>query len=167
MAKNFSTSKDVVNAWYESVSHKENLLNENYDEVGFAVVDGNLDGYETTLVVQMFGRPKNPLQIATKFDERSYLENLAQEPARAQVPSVQTHKTERVSVPEFSIDIPTATKSISSVFLTFVLLLLALDIWYSQKKGILKLSGHTYVHVLFLIAMLVGIWFVLKPGVVM
>jgi len=54
LAKNFNNSRDVVEAWMKSSSHKENLLSPNYDEIGFAVVNGVMEGYETTLVVQMF-----------------------------------------------------------------------------------------------------------------
>jgi hypothetical protein len=55
LAKNFQDSSGVVTAWMNSPSHKENLLKPNYKEVGFAVVNGVLQGEETTLVVQMFG----------------------------------------------------------------------------------------------------------------
>lgn len=65
LAKNFSTSKEVVEAWYNSPTHKENLLSANYSEMGFAVVNGVLDGYKTTLVVQMFGKPRHATYLAT------------------------------------------------------------------------------------------------------
>lgn len=162
LAKNFSNSRDVVSAWYTSLSHRENLLGENYDEVGFAVLNGNLEGYETTLVVQMFGRPRNPLNIATKFDENAYLQKISTPTSKALVPEVQN-----ISVKRAVVDLPTVSKTVSSVFVSFILLLLALDIWYSHKKGILKFTGHTYVHILFLIVILLGVWFALKPGVVM
>jgi len=47
LAKNFKNSKDVVEAWMKSSSHRENLLSPNYDEIGFAVVNGVMEGYET------------------------------------------------------------------------------------------------------------------------
>lgn len=55
LAKNFDTSSAVVDAWMASQTHKDNLLKDGYREVGFAVVNGVLNGEETTLVVQMFG----------------------------------------------------------------------------------------------------------------
>lgn len=55
LAKDFQNSDDVVNAWYASPSHRENLLSGNYQDIGLAVVNGVLNGFETTLVVQMFG----------------------------------------------------------------------------------------------------------------
>lgn len=65
LAKNFSNSKEVVQAWYDSPTHRDNLLSSNYDEIGFAVVNGVLDGYETTIVVQMFGKTRKPVQVAS------------------------------------------------------------------------------------------------------
>lgn len=56
LAKNFSDSQGVVDAWMNSSSHKENLLRNDYQDIGFAVVDGTLSGEETTLVVQLFGK---------------------------------------------------------------------------------------------------------------
>ncbi len=55
LAKNFQTSGGVVDAWMASPTHKANIVKEGYRDVGFAVVNGVLNGEETTLVVQMFG----------------------------------------------------------------------------------------------------------------
>lgn len=55
LAKNFTTSGEVVDAWMDSPSHRENVLKSSYRDVGFAVTNGSLGGEDTTLVVQMFG----------------------------------------------------------------------------------------------------------------
>ena len=57
LAKNFLFSDGVVSAWMASTTHRENLLKKEYTEVGYAVVNGVLNGEQTTLVVQMFGKP--------------------------------------------------------------------------------------------------------------
>ena len=57
LAVNFTDSEDVVDAWMASTTHKENILRKEFTEVGFARVDGLLDGQQTTLVVQFFGKP--------------------------------------------------------------------------------------------------------------
>ncbi|MDZ7786524.1 MAG: CAP domain-containing protein [Candidatus Saccharibacteria bacterium] len=54
LAKNFSTSAGVMSGWMGSSGHKQNVLG-NYKDVGFAVVNGNLLGEDTTLVVAMYG----------------------------------------------------------------------------------------------------------------
>ena len=176
LAKNFSTSKEVVEAWYKSPSHKSNLIGVNYDEVGFAVVNGVMDGYETTLVVQMFGRPKQPSMVASVYEGEG--SNNAEPVKGAQVGSSE-EVTEGQGVEETSIetitassqpnpviDITTATKSISLAFGGFVGSLLALDMWYSKKRRINKFSGQTLAHLAMLIVVVASIWFVFRPGMV-
>lgn len=57
LARDFRDPASVVRAWINSPSHKENVVNSKYQEIGVAVVDGRLQGAETTLVVQLFGTP--------------------------------------------------------------------------------------------------------------
>jgi uncharacterized protein YkwD len=57
LAKNYPTARATVEAWMNSPSHRENILNGNYVDVGFAVVDGTLEGQQTTLVVALYGSP--------------------------------------------------------------------------------------------------------------
>lgn len=55
LARDFSNTADMMSAWMASPTHRDNIVNSKYQEIGIAVVDGELLGYETTLVVQMFG----------------------------------------------------------------------------------------------------------------
>lgn len=55
LARDFTDAQSVVNAWMNSPSHKSNLLDKNFKEIGVAVANGNLTGQEGILVVQMFG----------------------------------------------------------------------------------------------------------------
>ena len=86
LAKNFENNEDVVEAWMNSPSHRENLLNPKYKDVGIAVEDGIINGQKTTLVVQMFGTTSplaslpNPegklLGNATKIGPKEYEESV-------------------------------------------------------------------------------------------
>ena len=58
LAIGFLDSEEVVSAWLNSPSHKKNLLNSNYQETGIAVLKGNFQGKETTLIVQFFAAPR-------------------------------------------------------------------------------------------------------------
>ncbi len=168
LAKNFPTSKDVVQAWYDSVSHRENLLSPNYDEVGFAVENGILDGYETTLVVQMFGRPRDARQVATVFEEDSILKEKAENKVVVQVSPILVSGGPEVQVKQAAVvDLGVASKSVSLIFGGFVAGLLALDIWYSKRKAIPKFTGHTFAHLTILILVIICIWFFVKPGVIL
>jgi hypothetical protein len=61
LAKNFMNSQSVVDAWMASPSHRDNIMKTGYRDVGFAVVNGVINGEETTLVVQMFGASNSTL----------------------------------------------------------------------------------------------------------
>ena len=57
LAKNYPTAQATVYAWMNSTTHRANILNTKYQDVGLAVVDGILDGRDTTLVVAYYGTP--------------------------------------------------------------------------------------------------------------
>ena len=67
LAKGFTDSQSIVNAWLNSPSHRENLLSDKYKEIGFAVAEGSIDGVETVLVVQMFGSQDVPVITEPKI----------------------------------------------------------------------------------------------------
>lgn len=57
LAKNFTSANAVMTAWLNSPEHKENIMKSSYQDVGFAVVTGELNGDPTTLVVALYGVP--------------------------------------------------------------------------------------------------------------
>lgn len=57
LAKDFYDTESLMKAWMNSPTHRDNILNTKYQEIGIAVVDGVLNGVKTTLVVQHFGTP--------------------------------------------------------------------------------------------------------------
>ncbi len=59
LALDFTESRDVQEAWLNSPTHRANLLNQNYTEIGITAVDGMYEGRETTFVVEFFGKPTN------------------------------------------------------------------------------------------------------------
>lgn len=61
LARDFDTTAPMIDAWMNSPTHRANIMNPRYQEIGIAVVDGQLHGVETTLVVQMFGTPDSQI----------------------------------------------------------------------------------------------------------
>lgn len=57
LAKGFSDSDSVHDAWMASPTHRANILDSQFQDVGIAIVKGNLQGSSVFLVVQMFGSP--------------------------------------------------------------------------------------------------------------
>ena len=62
LAVNFIDSGDVQNAWMNSPTHRDNIVNPRYTEIGIATAVGMYQGREAVFAVQMFGRPKSDAQ---------------------------------------------------------------------------------------------------------
>ncbi|MFZ2414870.1 MAG: CAP domain-containing protein [Minisyncoccia bacterium] len=58
LAMNFGETDQVINGWLNSPTHKANLLNSKYQDIGVAVLSGQVNGQSRVVVVQMFGSPK-------------------------------------------------------------------------------------------------------------
>ena len=76
LAKNFSTTGATMTAWMNSPGHRANVLNADYQEVGFAVVDGELEGSPTTLVVALYGTPAESAVAGAEFMQPDLSENV-------------------------------------------------------------------------------------------
>lgn len=64
LAVNFIDSSDVHTAWMNSPSHRANIVNAGYTEIGIATAKGMYQGNEAIFVVQYFGKPKSTSRIA-------------------------------------------------------------------------------------------------------
>ncbi len=151
LAKNFSDSQGVVEAWMNSTTHRDNLLKSSYRDVGFAVVNGILNGEETTLVVQMFGSRTKPVSLAPQLP-----------PVVTQV-SAQTEEVRPAAVAGGysgvtktpKVDITRLNHTVVTTFVGFLLAVLALDAWLVARRRIVRASGHNIAHIAFFIAVLV------------
>ncbi len=56
LAIDFDSNEDIVRAWMESPTHRKNILNANYEDIGISVMSGFLSGRQTMVVVQHFGK---------------------------------------------------------------------------------------------------------------
>lgn len=65
LAVNFHDSKDVVNAWMKSPTHRENIVKNSYSEMGIAMAEGVYKGQPAIYVAQFFGKPKETILAAT------------------------------------------------------------------------------------------------------
>lgn len=63
LAMNFTSARSAHNALMQSVSHKQNILNARYDEVGLAMVSGVIDGKQTNILVELFATKEKPKMV--------------------------------------------------------------------------------------------------------
>jgi hypothetical protein len=57
LAVHFTDSEAVVDAWLKSPSHRANVMNGDYTEIGIGTAKGTFEGFDTVFVVQLFGTP--------------------------------------------------------------------------------------------------------------
>ena len=57
LAINFTDSSEVEKAWLNSPTHRANIMNVEFREIGMATVQGVYNDYPTIYIVQMFGTP--------------------------------------------------------------------------------------------------------------
>ncbi len=55
LGMNFATADAVNTALMNSPSHRHNILNDYYQDIGIAVISATIDGQKTNLLVEMFG----------------------------------------------------------------------------------------------------------------
>lgn len=55
LAMGFNSAEKQQQAWMDSATHRQNIMNQHYQEIGVAVKNGVIEGKKTTVVVQEFG----------------------------------------------------------------------------------------------------------------
>lgn len=162
LARDFDNSEGVVEAWMNSPTHRENILTKQYQEIGVAVVNGTLGGQETTLVVQLFGTPKS----AIAKDAPSKPVTVTEESANTTEPNIRP-----VGAPIIGRILPIneakstlhpssfqgLIRTLTIIFLVFLLVLFALDYLVVVKNGIVKFRGNTLAHLGLLLFLLMAI----------
>ncbi len=76
LAIGFYDATDVHRAWLESSTHRANILNPSYQEIGLAVVEKDFYGRKSFLVVQMFGTPAKKETVVVTPVEKVLVEEV-------------------------------------------------------------------------------------------
>lgn len=161
LAKNFLFSQGVVDAWMNSTTHRENILRKDYSEIGFAVVNGTLNSEQTTLVVQMFGKPPGSSSIAKNLPSPEKTQTIESSPAQ-QAKSAVLAKQANLA-PFRLANIPF---NINVVFLLFLMGALVLDFYFASKLKIIRIGGKNVAHFIFLGFIFVGLLLVTKGTII-
>lgn len=154
LAKGFTDSQTIVDAWMKSPSHRENLLSPKYNEIGFAILEGDLAGEDTVLVVQMFGATES--SIANANQNNTTPRNIAQgelgEESKKEVQPVKTQDLENLPDTTIqnspTIDIKQVSQIIVLVILSIILFALLIDFVIVGKKKIPRIVGNNLDHIL-------------------
>lgn len=158
LAKDFAITSDMVNAWMNSSSHQANILNPKYSETGIAVVNGQLDDVETTLVVQMFATPRttqpNLAQaVQTSQQKEELLNPVATEPDTQVLAGVDAHPSNLLYSPLYIM---------KAGFLSLAILLttiLTYDLVIIGNKKSMRVVGNNFAHIMLMLSLILLILF--------
>lgn len=192
LAKDFTDSTSAVRAWMNSPGHRANIVNVYYQEIGVAVVSGAMNGSDTVIVVQMFGQPiggtladrvRDPAgaqAAAPALPQPRGLSVSETVPSRAQLPSLESDSPQGVSFNgELRLEDQTETtnnpiinprdimRALALVIGSILIILLTIDIMAVTKQRLQRTAhGHTTLHLIFVIFMLISI-FIVQVGVIL
>ena len=177
LARGYTTSSDVINAWMASSSHRENMLSNRYQNVGFAVLTGNLTGEDTVLVVEMFGSTALA-QDNTQAQKIVSSETVVAPPTFTPTPTpitklvattLESKETTFVNnkiVTKPLVDAQTFSSNIAIFAITIFMFVLTLDMVIIERKKILRFVGHNLDHVIFFGLIFVFILIILRGYVI-
>lgn len=132
LAKDFYDTEGLIKAWMNSPTHRANIVNPKYQEIGLGVVNGVLGGVKTTLVVSHFGTPRDGIVLASTPPPVDIAVNIV-------APSVS----------------PTSINKVIAVALfTFIVVLLFIDSYITLKNNTHRLTGSSASHIGFLLIIL-------------
>src|SRR3990167_2938475 len=178
LARDFTNPSSAVDAWMASPSHKENMLNPKYKEIGVAVIEGDLAGVDTTIVVQFFGTSyvdtiaTAPIAQATPTPTVAITVNPTVAPAVivtpaplptevAQITTLPSQESPAVLISPFN-----TTKTVSLAIVALLLGLLVVDGLVTSRRRIARIGGRTFAHLSFL-GMILAIVLILRAGQVL
>ncbi len=148
LARDFSNPTDIVKAWMASPTHRQNLLDDRYKDIGIAVMDGTINGVETTLVVQMFGSTASTVAriASTNVTQKVYAQG-------------------KTIVPSPTLSPMDLSRAWSLAFVVLVLFALSLDWLFVFRYNIIRISGDTWAHLTYFAGLAIII-LIIRQGIV-
>lgn len=156
LAKNFLFSEGVVEAWMKSAAHKANILRKDYNEVGYAVVNGTLNNEPTTLVVQMFAKPTPTAALGKPATTTS--PPVISPPVGKEAILAKQSIQSKFSLLNFSFNV-------NLVFFVFLLLALALDFYFACRLRLVRMTGKNLAHFIFISFLFIGLLAVTRGAI--
>ncbi|MBP8590989.1 hypothetical protein KBI33_00785 [Candidatus Shapirobacteria bacterium] len=151
LARDFADASAVVAAWMASPSHKENIVGKNYQEIGVAVVDGELGGLKTTLVVQMFGTPAKLVSPKPQAPVKEIPQETILKTEESGVVLPSAERNNNLGEKEGTINLLSLEKLAVVFFLGLLLGVLTVDKLVAEKRQAPRLTADNNAHLIFLL----------------
>ena len=168
LARDFSSAQATVDAWMNSPTHRDNILNSKYKEIGIGVTEGDLAGIDTTIVVQFFGatyQDKVSEPVAQVQQVKTPVPTLAPTivPVTTNLPQVQAEITSPQPNQQVLISPFNTTRFASIAVVLLLLFVFVLDAFLVSRRRIIRVAGRTFAHVAFL-GMILTVILILRSG---
>lgn len=170
LAKDFGDTGRMISAWMASPTHRDNIVNPKYQEIGLAVVPGTLQGADTVLVVQLFGTSSGSggavPQVASAATSSSPAPvTIAQvkpaipsqptptptiAPTPTPLPTPITTTTVTPPVPTARFNQLAVSRALNLGTTALFLLALIFDLLLAESKVLSRRVGNNWAHIIFL-----------------
>lgn len=160
LARDFGDTPSMVAAWMASPTHRDNIVSDRYKETGVAVVNGELQGLETTLVVQMFGtRAGEQAVSAAQAESDPALQDTIIEEKITPIQVAQASSDNQpIPLPPLAI-----SKSLALSILAVLAVTLIIDYFIITRRRIIRLSGKNFAHLAFF-TLIAAIVIIIRAG---
>jgi len=167
LARDFTNPNSAVDAWMNSPTHRENILNPKYKEIGIGVVEGDLSGSDTTIIVQFFGATYSDIVPQPVAQVLPVEVTPVPSPAASSIPVTISEVKSEITTPkpdqQVLVSPFTTTKNVSLIVVSLLLLVFMIDAVIVSRRRITRIAGRTFSHVAFL-GMIIVIVLILKSG---
>ena len=154
LAREFNDPSAVVDAWMNSPSHRENILDKNFKEIGVAVADGKLTGREGILVVQMFGASNVPVNTQNSPPQQTA-------GAVSGKPLAANNSATVLASRQFAI-----SRGIALGLVGFIFLLFLTETVFLVRRARTHLGGGVLAHVVILGFLLFCVWYSVSGAII-
>ncbi len=170
LAKDFSDTGRMVEAWMNSPTHKDNIISSKYTETGVAVVPGNLLGEDTVLVVQLFGSTSGNSGTVTAESGTTTATSLENSVGgESTTPKEETPTIAELSQPAQVVSSPPtqplrsrwnefSVRKIASIAVMLLMITtLVLDLVVAESHNLSRRVGKNWAHLIFINVILITI----------
>lgn len=161
LAIGFFSAEDTVNAWAKSESHRANMENIHYTEIGVAVSETEINGTRGTLVVQLFGTPSpipvvqaspvpitaSPIPTSSIVPQITSTPSPTKEPAIVPIVATQGDLTINPIITSVAPKINSTMQKLNYALISYSILITMLSLIYlipmiSRRKYISRIALH-------------------------
>lgn len=162
LARDFYDTESLIKGWMNSPTHKANIINSKYQEIGIGVVNGTLGGIKTTLVVQHFGAPIGGLADS---QPKPKINQTASNPKTVPEATSDVAFNDKPATPvntkilsqqqSHYINPLTINKIVGAIIFSLIIVVLFVDGYFTLKNGTNRLTGSNISHIGFLLIILI------------